>query len=566
MTWFRNPRSLQEILFSNIAKSAVSRCPTTDNEIKEFYRNIQSVRNYFAVLPPTVFEQLAQAAFKSIRCSITGTINFTSTVPYEYPRQLYLLEIFLQEHIRNVSINLTSFKTPSYFTRLLVLLRENHRNLLSIAFKTCTHVIIHPIGDDYQLLKQVIFSATNLTLLTLRGICTDEMLGAIGRNCSKLSELDISFSPVTDIGLNLLTQNITEVKQYTGNDDSQWESTVWRLPDVFPAVTQLVPVSDLLLQENEVKHYLRTKNPLCSTLCKLNLIGSYVSYRGVLVVLELLSKLQVLGYNLDNLLIYLLHKAWTGFEGQSEPFKLTKVDIMCLTNQNLTLAKALFPQMQNLKFHFISENVTSDIIPHLECLNVDGFLPGSRLNVLKQYLSNKGQTLKELSLSIMLGVNNDFNISSILTSCTNLIKLTLRNMLRPLEINQAPVEHTILKSINLDSFVTEDTLINILKGVPNIEKIIIGILQNRTENFIPKICDVTPRPKLNTFWVNNGRFLETEEELILFLNAFDQIKVLGKLPSSLQKFDFETFNNEEDHFIHTFHVYHQIDHEHILDD
>ena len=394
-------------------------------------------------------------------------------------------------------------------------------------------------ADDSNRLQTIISSAVNLRQLTLEACCTNELLSVIGKHCFHLKEVNISKSPVTDFGLNLLTQSIVESSE--ANDENMnldGQSKLWKKNYIFPPISHFMSYDDFLDSTFQTNIYSRQRNPLCYTLHKISLQNTYVTRCGLMMLLEVAPNLAPIEQSLSSLLLFLIETQWNlGNYLAENRLKLKTVYLSKISNEILRLASYLFPELCELKFDTSDPPAAIENLPilaSLSCLHITEEYNSE----LSNYLKNKGEHLKKLSLTAPRG-DTLFDLTPILQNCANLECFTLtRNVIfndggQYLILNAGEYLAN-LTEIELMCAISEQVIINVLKSARKLIKLLVDQLVNKSENCARNVCSTSIADSLKIFYVKERSYLtEREEDVLLFLETFQKIEILGHLPERL---------------------------------
>ena len=113
---------------------------------------------------------------------------------------LYLLYLLLSKEVKSLKVTLCCYYGCRDMEGVLRCIKKNGNSLEHLEFARTSLLRMDPL-----LFRNVLTSATRLTSLVVKNICSDAMLKLIGRHCSALQYLDISSSKqVSDLGIESL--------------------------------------------------------------------------------------------------------------------------------------------------------------------------------------------------------------------------------------------------------------------------------------------------------------------------------------------------------------------------
>ena len=156
-----------------------------------------------------LFYSLVLFIYFSVRSSLieaTSQFLFNRTQEYsvdclDYGRSLlYLLHLLMSKEITRLSVSLCCYYGCRDLDGVLRCIKKNGESLQHLELSRSSLLRMDPF-----LFRNVLSSATQLTILIVKNICSDAMLKLMGTHCQHLQQLDISNSKqVSDQGIEYL--------------------------------------------------------------------------------------------------------------------------------------------------------------------------------------------------------------------------------------------------------------------------------------------------------------------------------------------------------------------------
>lgn len=189
----RQPNSLRDIAMESLAKSIATCCVRLVDRVNtsNLHQGLQVIKlEIHRCIPALVFHRFTVRVLQRISNLLGDRLKWISENNIDS-----LLEIFM-ERLR---------KLECFHGVSGSLLFGLYRNLAKLNGLEIIDILTSPYfsgpASDTRSCTTALIRMKNLTTLTYRVNCTDEVLEAVGQSCFQLKSLDVSFSKVTDLGM-----------------------------------------------------------------------------------------------------------------------------------------------------------------------------------------------------------------------------------------------------------------------------------------------------------------------------------------------------------------------------
>ncbi|TRY72356.1 hypothetical protein TCAL_01007 [Tigriopus californicus] len=299
--------------------------------------------------------------------------SLLSGVDCDYGRSiLYLLYLLLSKEVKQLKVTLCCYYGCRDMEGVLRYIKKNGNALEHLELCRSSLLRMDPL-----LFRNVLTSATNLTSLVVRNICSDAMLKLIGTHCYALQYLDISHSKqVSDLGIESLccqvqirdkremsdtelheipfrmvdqTSTTITVQEDFGDTGSSSVGCVGKMPswrEFRQKMRDYLITSDQNRNEECLVEIKQVHHPLCYTLKAFDITDTSVTNSGLLIILKKIRKIHSLGeYSISDNFLRNLNVASIV---NSDQFELNAVHSRKVTGAGMLNLVRVMPKIRSL--------------------------------------------------------------------------------------------------------------------------------------------------------------------------------------------------------------------------